>query len=100
MFDPNAQGIMQPATYGALRDAETILLDDEDHDVFGDGSVVVMSAPGHTTGRTPTFEHDAEQSLASRARIDAFLDETDGTLWIEHDIATHARLPRAPDYID
>ena len=103
---------------------------DESFDVFGDGSVVVMSAPGHTpghqvvavklanagtvvlggdlyhypeertTGRTPTFEFDAEQSRRSRARIEAFLEETGGTLWIEHDKATLDALPKAPAYID
>ena len=53
-----------------------------------------------TTGRTPTFEFDAELSRRSRARVEAFLQQTDGTLWIEHDIATHAALPMAPDYVD
>lgn len=130
MFADAPQGIIQPATYSALRDAKTKLLNDEDFDVFGDGSVVVMAAPGHTpghqvvavklanrgtvvlagdlyhypeertTGRLPTFEFDAEQSQASRARIEKFLADSDATLWIEHDIATHAALPQPPQYVD
>ena len=36
-----------PQYYGALETAETLILDG-DHDVFGDGSVVIKSAPGHT----------------------------------------------------
>ena len=130
MFADAPEGIIEPATFGALRGAKTKILDDESFDVFGDGSVVVMSAPGHTpghqvvavkltnagtvvlggdlyhypeertTGRTPTFEFDAEQSRRSRARIEAFLEETGGTLWIEHDKATLDALPKAPAYID
>ncbi len=130
MFSDDPQGIIEPATYSALRNAQTKLLNNEDFDVFGDGSVVVLSAPGHTpghqvvavklanrgtvvlagdlyhypeertTGRLPTFEFDAEQSKASRARIEQYLEDRDATLWIEHDAATHAVLPRPPQYVD
>src|SRR6185503_13194434 len=50
MFSPDPQGIIQPATYAALRNAKSKVLDNEDFDVFGDGSVVIMSTPGHTPG--------------------------------------------------
>jgi N-acyl homoserine lactone hydrolase len=130
MFADDPQGIIQPATYAALRNAQTKLLNDEDFDVFGDGSVVVMATPGHTpghqvvavrlanrgtvvlagdlyhypeertTGRVPTFESDPERSKVSRARIEKYLEDNDAELWIEHDIATHAALPKAPQYVD
>jgi len=130
MFADSPQGIIQPASYSALRSADTKLLDNEDFDVFGDGSVVVMATPGHTpghqvvavklanrgtvvlggdlyhypeertTGRIPTFEFDAEQSKISRARVERYLAESKATLWIEHDIPTHAALPQAPEYVD
>ena len=130
MFADAPQGIIQPATYAALRNAETKILNNEDFDVFGDGSVVVLATPGHTpghqalavklakrgtvvlagdlyhypeeraTGRTPTFEFDAEQSKISRARIEKYLEDNDAELWIEHDIATHAALPKSPLYVE
>lgn len=130
MFADNPQGIIRPDTYNALRNSTTKLLDNEDFDVFGDGTVVVMATPGHTpghqvvavklanrgtvvlggdlyhypeertTGRVPTFEFDAEQSRASRAKVEQYLKDDDAELWIEHDIATHAALPRAPRYVD
>lgn len=130
MFQENPQGIIQPATYSALRDARTRILANEELDVFGDGTVRIVAAPGHTPGhqvllvrlpkrgpvllagdlyhypeerhseRVPTFEFDAEQSRASRARVEALLAETGAELWIEHDIATHAALPRAPNYVE
>ena len=130
MFAEKPEGIIQPGTYDALRNAKTKVLNNEDFDVFGDGSVVVMSTPGHTpghqvlsvklankgtvvlagdlyhypeertTGRIPTFEFNADQSTASRARIERYLEDSRGTLWIEHDKATHAALPKAPRYVD
>jgi len=126
---PPAQ-IMAPATFSALKDAKTKLLENEDFDVFGDGSVVMMSTPGHTpghqvlfvktatrgpivlagdlyhypeertTGKTPSFEFNAAQSKVSRNRIEIFLKQTGAQLWIEHDIATHANLPKAPNYVE
>ena len=130
MFSDKPQGIIQPAQYSALKGAKTKILNNEDFDVFGDGTVVVKSAPGHTpghqvlfvklpkrgpvllagdlyhypeertTGRIPTFEFNAEQSKMSRAMIEAFIKQARAQLWIEHDIATHAKLPKAPAFVD
>jgi len=130
MFAEKPQGIIQTTHFSALKNAKTKLLDNEDFDVFGDGAVVVKSAPGHTpghqvvflklakagpillagdlyhypeertTGRIPTFEFNAEQSRAARAKIEAFVKQTGAQLWIEHDIATHAKLAKAPAFIE
>jgi glyoxylase-like metal-dependent hydrolase (beta-lactamase superfamily II) len=130
MFAADPQGIIDASTYSALEHADTILLDSEDYDVFGDGTVVLMSTPGHTpghqvlavrlenagtimlagdlyhypeeisTGRTPTFEFDPAASRTSRANVQRLLAERGATLWIEHDKATHAALPKAPAFID
>lgn len=127
---PGGGGPIATATFSALKDAKTRILNNEDYDVFGDGSVVIMSTPGHTqghqvlfvrtakrgpivlagdlyhypeertTGKTPSFEFNAEQSKASRNRIEIFLKQTGAQLWIEHDIPTHANLPKAPRFID
>jgi glyoxylase-like metal-dependent hydrolase (beta-lactamase superfamily II) len=43
-----------PSFYSALKDAKAFLLDG-DHDVFGDGQVVVKAAPGHTPGHQTLF---------------------------------------------
>jgi glyoxylase-like metal-dependent hydrolase (beta-lactamase superfamily II) len=130
MFADKPQGIIQPASYSALRNARTRILDNEDFDVFGDGTVRVISTPGHTpghqvvfvrlpkrgpvvlagdlyhypeertTGRLPTFEFNADQSRASRQKVEALLKETGAELWIEHDIATHEKLPKAPAFVE
>jgi N-acyl homoserine lactone hydrolase len=130
MFSDAQVGIMQRASFSALKDAKTKILENEDYDVFGDGSVVVMSTPGHTpghqvlfvktakrgpivlagdlyhypeertTGKTPSFEFNVPQSKASRNRVEIFLRQTGAQLWIEHDIATHANLPKPPKYVE
>lgn len=130
MFAEPPAPIMQPATYSALKTAKTRILNDEDFDIFGDGTVVVKTTPGHTpghqvlfvklaktgpvvlagdlyhypeeitTGRTPSFEFDAATSAKSRASLQAFLKQSGATLWIEHDKATHANLPKSPNYLE
>jgi len=130
MFSDSPQGIIQPATYAALKGSKTIVLDNEDRDVFGDGTAVLMATPGHTpghqvlfvrlakrgpvvlagdlyhypeertTGRVPTFEFNAEQSRASRQKVEALVKRTGAQLWIEHDLATHAPLPKAPAFVE
>jgi hypothetical protein len=38
------------------------------------------------TGRTPSFEWNADQSKASRAKVAAFLKESGARMWIEHEL--------------
>jgi glyoxylase-like metal-dependent hydrolase (beta-lactamase superfamily II) len=130
MFQATAPGTTRPQTYAGLRTARTELLKRDEHDVFGDGSVVIKSAPGHTPGhqvllvrlartgavllsgdlyhfpqertlgRYPVFEFDREQTRRSRAEVDAYLQRTGATLWIQHDAIANARLRKAPGYYD
>ena len=53
-----------------------------------------------TTGRTPSFEWNAEASKASRAAVQAFLKQSGAEMWIEHDRATNDKLPKSPKYIE
>jgi len=129
MFDDKVD-IINRQYFSALRNAKATVLDDADLDVFGDGTVVVKSAPGHTPGhqvlfvklakrkpvvlagdlyhypeegptrRTPTFEFNPSQTLATRAKIDTFLKQAGAEMWIEHDLPTHSKLPFAPEFIE
>ena len=130
MFAERPPGVTQPSTYAALRNSKTLILKDDEHDVFGDGTVVVKAAPGHTPGhqvlyvklaktggvvlsgdlyhypeehrldRVPTFEFNQEQTRATRVALDAFLKETGAQLWIQHDFRANAKLKKAPDYYE
>lgn len=123
-------GPQATASYDKLKDSKTIILTEKDYDVFGDGTVVIMYAPGHTPGhqilflrlkqsgpiliagdlyhlpqeitmhRFPTFEFDKEQSAASRAKVDAFLKQSGARLWIEHDLPTFTTLKKSPDFYE
>jgi glyoxylase-like metal-dependent hydrolase (beta-lactamase superfamily II) len=120
----------RPSTYEGLRNGGIIRITGDDHDVFGDGTVVIKAARGHTEGhqvlyvklartggvvlagdlyhypeertldRVPTFEFDAQQTRAARKSLDRFLIETKAQLWIQHDFNAHAKLKKAPEYYD
>jgi N-acyl homoserine lactone hydrolase len=130
MFAEKGPPITQRAQYIALKDSKTRILNGQDDDVFGDGTVVVKAAYGHTPGhqvvylklaktgpillagdlyhyqeerntdKTPTFEFDRNQSLASRAAIEAFIKKTGAQLWIEHDLASFNKQKKSPAYYE
>ena len=118
-----------PADYEGLRDAKKIILQG-DHDVFGDGTVQILTAPGHTPGHqvlfvdlentgplvlsgdryhfrvsreqryVPQFNHDAPMTLKSMARIERFVDDRQASFWIEHDLAAFEEQKKAPEFYD
>ena len=49
MFRPNNERV-EPRFYNQLERSKTIAIDKDEYDVFGDGSVVLKAAPGHTPG--------------------------------------------------
>ncbi len=130
MFSDAEHAIRSPETYDRLRDAKRITLNNADHDVFGDGTVVIKTAPGHTPGhqmlflrlarfgplllegdlyhlpeertldRVPTFDFDGAMTRRTRRQVDEFLRGTGATMWIQHDPATYAALKKAPQFYD
>ena len=130
MFAEKPPGTTQPSSYAALRNSKTLILKTDDHDVFGDSTVVIKSAPGHTPGhqvlyvklpktgavllsgdlyhypeeraldRVPTFEFNPAQTRATRVAIDAFLKKTGAQLWIQHDFLSNAKLKKSPHYYE
>jgi N-acyl homoserine lactone hydrolase len=125
--EPQKFGFL-PANFERLREAKIVKLSG-DHDVFGDGSVLIKAAPGHTPGHqvlvvrlpktgpvmlsgdmvhlryswenrvVPSFNFDVEQS---RRTIDAMKDYTARTgtqLWINHDMGESASIPKSPRFV-
>jgi glyoxylase-like metal-dependent hydrolase (beta-lactamase superfamily II) len=49
MFRPGNERV-EPKFYNQLEKSKTVLMDKDEHDVFGDGTVIIKAAPGHTPG--------------------------------------------------
>jgi glyoxylase-like metal-dependent hydrolase (beta-lactamase superfamily II) len=39
---------VNPTFYSGLKNGKTVVIDTDEHDVFGDGTVIIKAAPGHT----------------------------------------------------
>jgi glyoxylase-like metal-dependent hydrolase (beta-lactamase superfamily II) len=119
-----------PANYSQLKNSKTIIIDKDEYDVFGDGTVIIKSTPGHTPGhqslflklartgpvvlsgdlyhypeerslnRLPVTEFNKDETAASRAGLEAFLKKTGAQLWIQHDFLGNARLKKAPQFYE
>ena len=130
MFAESPSGNVRPSTYSSLRNSRTVIVASDEHDVFGDGRVIIKRAPGHTPGhqvlfvrldrtggvvlsgdlyhyaeertlgRLPTFEFNEEQTRVARQSVDAFLKQRRAQLWIQHDLPAHTKLKKAPAYYD
>jgi N-acyl homoserine lactone hydrolase len=101
-----------------------------DRDVFGDGSLTILSTPGHTPGHqsllvklpntgaivlsgdavhfksnwdnrgVPVNNFSKEQTLASMQKISETLTKENAQLWINHDKAQRDSLKMLPEYYD
>lgn len=129
VFGPDAQksGVV-PANFEKLKGARFVQLNG-DHDVFGDGTVLIKSAPGHTVGHqvlvvrlprtgrvmltgdmvhltyswqnrvVPGFNFDIAMSGHTIDRMQAWARENNAQVWVNHDMEQHAKIPKAPDYV-
>jgi glyoxylase-like metal-dependent hydrolase (beta-lactamase superfamily II) len=117
------------ANFEKLKGGKFVLLDG-DGDVFGDGSVIILSTPGHTPGHqsllvrlkhtgpvlltgdlvhlryswdhdiVPAFNFDVAKSHESIARMKALVESTGAQVWVNHDREQHSGIPQAPGFVD
>src|SRR5215472_4888129 len=101
-----------------------------DHDVFGDGNVMIISTPGHTPGhqsllvhlpktgwillsgdavhfqdnwdhrRVPANNVDKEQTLTSMQHMADLMKKYNAELWINHDKIQSDQQRHAPEYYE
>jgi N-acyl homoserine lactone hydrolase len=125
-FGPDAEELtLIPETYAVL-DPDTIEQLDGDHDVFGDGTVVLTALPGHTPGHqgllvdlpetgpvllaidiaysaddyardaVRTSNVDHAQSAASLERAKRIERERGATVWLHHDTDAQRAVRTVP----
>lgn len=130
MFGVGAEtGIVTPELVEPLRDVKTVTFE-QDYDVFGDGSVVIVPAPGHTPGHSvlflnleetgpvylsgdlyhiarsrperivPAFNFSIPQTLETMEVFEARVAEQGARLIIQHSLQDQTLLPRVPDFLD
>jgi N-acyl homoserine lactone hydrolase len=124
---PAPQGV-DPTTFSAYKSVAKQFVNG-DQDVFGDGKVRILKAPGHTPGHqvlavtlskagtivlsgdlwhtklnaklklVPPFNYSRADTLASFDRIDRILKNTKGRLIVQHAEEDFATLPKPPQFM-
>lgn len=119
-----------PVHYNELKNSKFTLIDKDDYDVFGDGTVVIKFTPGHTPGhqvlylklaktgpviitgdlyhypeeltvpRVPNNDVDKPGTLKSREKLQAFAKQTGAKLWIQHDLEAFEKLKKSPAFYE
>jgi glyoxylase-like metal-dependent hydrolase (beta-lactamase superfamily II) len=136
---PNTLMLVQSVEYAwagsrqdtvAFKKTHPVKLIDGDYDIFGDGSLVLLSTPGHTPGhqsllvRLPvtgavilsgdvvhfqtSFDHryvpgnnwNQQASLQSMDKIAAIMAKEHAQLWINHDQAQSDRQKKLPQFYE
>ena len=117
------------SVYSELEGAETIVFEKE-HDVFGDGRVVIQGMPGHTPGSSvllirleksgnvlltgdlyvhargrelktiPSFNTDKQSTLDSRRRFEDLALKEKARVIIQHEKRDFEELPQFPQFLE
>ena len=128
LSEPTPSGV-SPDTLSAYQGAKTQMIEG-DYDVFGDGSVRILAAPGHTPGhqvlqlklkhsgavilsgdlyhtranrdftRVPVINTSRSDTLASINRIETIVRNTKARFIVQHDPEDFRSLPKFPAYLD
>ena len=115
--------------YGAIAALTKVKKFNGDYDVFGDGTVVIKSMPGHTPGHqvlylkleeagnvlltgdlyhfqenrdnkgVPSFNFDVDITLKSMEAFEAFAKKKNADVIIQHSVDDFNRLPKYPKYL-
>ncbi len=135
---PSSTFLMQAAEHAAAFEgkptpfpaSQPVMKLNGDHDVFGDGSVTILSTPGHTPGhqslivnlpktgvillsgdavhfkdnwdnkRVPSMNVDKDKTVASMQRLETLMTQHKAQLWINHDKPQSDAQKKAPEYYD
>jgi len=115
--------------YANIKDLNTVQKLNGDYDVFGDGSVIIKSMPGHTPGhqvlfvdliehgplllsgdlyhlyenrthkRVPSFNFNVEQTLTSMGAFETFAKKKHAKVYLQHQKEDFDKMPKAPNFL-
>jgi glyoxylase-like metal-dependent hydrolase (beta-lactamase superfamily II) len=118
-----------PDSYNAIKGLSKIEMINGDHDVFGDGTVILKYMPGHTPGhqvlyldlkehgplllsgdlyhfsenrefkRIPIFNYDLEQTRESMGLFEAFAEDKNAKVYLQHQKEDFLSMPKAPEFL-
>lgn len=116
--------------YAAIAQLKNVRQLNGDHDVFGDGTVIIKSMPGHTAGHqvlflklknagnllltgdlyhfqenrdnrgVPSFNFDVNETLDSMLKFETYAKAKKADVYIQHSVEDFNRLPKYPKYLD
>jgi len=116
--------------YNAIKELTKVKKLKGDFDVFGDGTVILKYAPGHTPGhqvlfldlenhgplllsgdlyhfsenrefrRIPIFNYDVKQTNASMDMFEAFAKEKNAKVYLQHSREDFNKMPKAPKFLN
>src|SRR5262249_29972128 len=116
--------------FSDLEKSKTKLLESQDYDVFGDGTVIIKFTPGHTPGHQslflklakagpillsgalyhypeelklkiiPRFDFNKDKKGKSREMIETVVKNAKAKSWIQHDAVASTKLKKSPEYYD
>jgi len=125
---PTPSGV-DPASFSRYKTVKTQMING-DYDVFGDRSVRILRAPGHTPGhqvleiqlqksgtvilsgdlyhlrqnyeyhRIPDFNYNRADTLASMERIAKIISNLKARLVVQHDLGDFKALPKFPAFLN
>ncbi|APQ19302.1 MBL fold metallo-hydrolase [Maribacter hydrothermalis] len=115
--------------YNAIKELTVTEQLNGEHDVFGDGTVIIKSMPGHTPGHqvlyldlaetgsvlltgdlyhlyenrenrgVPIFNFNVEQTLNSMTEFEALAKENNARVIMQHSKEDFNKMPKAPEYL-
>jgi len=130
LYGPTPPERTTPDQYMPLKSSKVIYTPNADYDVFGDGTVIIKPAYGHTpghnvlyvklaktggvvlsgdlyhypeeitTGKVPHIDYNKDRTREARKTIDEFMKKTKSTLFLQHDLVQFKTLKKAPEFYD
>jgi N-acyl homoserine lactone hydrolase len=130
LFGPTPPERIAPEQYMPLAKSKTVYLPNRDYDVFGDGTVIIKPAYGHTpghnvlfvklaktgpvilsgdlyhypeevtTGVVPHIDYNKDRTREARKMVDDLMKRTGAKLWIQHDLVQFRTLKKSPEFYE